>query len=428
MTDVKRHATLENIVQESTTQPAQHLSAVRRVAVDVAGPAADAVDREARFPHEAIDALKRARMMSALVPAELGGFGTRHGRARRDVRGARSTLRRLGDGLRDAPDPGRVHRAAWDGAALFPALPRGARRAAERHRIGHVRGRRRRRDALEPLRRPDRRGIASRSSRTRRPSPTASRPTISSSRREEEPTRRTAIRSWSSSARQTTRSSRRGSWDTLGMRGTCSPPFKLTSQGGVDQILVQPFADIASHTMVPFSHILWASCWLGIATAAVTRARAFVRTQARAKPGTVPPTALRLAEASSMLQTMRANVHDVASECEALMSSRDRDRRSVVDRLRPEDEQPQGLVIAARRPDRESRAAHLRDHGLQERLQIRGRPASARRALCGAHGRQRPDLRDQRIDASRPQGRLGRRPCPRTLRLRRSTTIWSGTG
>jgi acyl-CoA dehydrogenase len=112
---------------------------------------------------------------------------------------------------------------------------------------------------------------------------------------------------------------KKGAWDTLGMRGTCSPPFKLTSRGQVDQILKTPFADIASHTMVPFSHILWASCWLGMATAAVGRARAFVRTQARAKPGTTPPTALRLAEASAMLQTMRTNVHDVAAECEELM-------------------------------------------------------------------------------------------------------------
>jgi acyl-CoA dehydrogenase len=113
----------------------------------------------------------------------------------------------------------------------------------------------------------------------------------------------------------------RGTWDTLGMRGTCSPPFKVTSSGDTDQILGQPFADIASHTMVPFSHILWASCWLGIATAAVGRARAFVRAQARTKPGSLPPTALRLAEVSSMLQTMRTNVHDVASECEELMRS-----------------------------------------------------------------------------------------------------------
>jgi acyl-CoA dehydrogenase len=75
--------------------------------------------------------------------------------------------------------------------------------------------------------------------------------------------------------------------------------------------------------MVPFSHILWANCWLGIATAAVHKARAFVRGQARQKPGVLPPSAPRLAEVVSILQSMRANVHDVTHECEALMGQPD---------------------------------------------------------------------------------------------------------
>jgi acyl-CoA dehydrogenase len=110
-----------------------------------------------------------------------------------------------------------------------------------------------------------------------------------------------------------------GTWDTMGMRGTCSPGFRVTAGASEEQILSGRFAEIANQTMVPFSHILWSSCWLGIATAAVTRARSFVRRQARSKPGSVPPTALRLAEVSSALQLMRSNVRDVASECEELM-------------------------------------------------------------------------------------------------------------
>ena len=35
----------------------------------VAAQFADAVDREARFPHEAFEALKRERLLSAMVPA-----------------------------------------------------------------------------------------------------------------------------------------------------------------------------------------------------------------------------------------------------------------------------------------------------------------------------------------------------------------------
>jgi acyl-CoA dehydrogenase len=110
-----------------------------------------------------------------------------------------------------------------------------------------------------------------------------------------------------------------GTWDTLGMRGTCSPGFHVVAGAPDEQILDASFADIASQTMVPFSHILWSSCWLGIATSALARAHEFVRQQARSKPGTVPPAALRLAEASNLLQLMRTNVHDVANECEDLM-------------------------------------------------------------------------------------------------------------
>ena len=50
----------------------------------------------------------------------------------------------------------------------------------------------------------------------------------------------------------------------------------------------------------------------------MTRARAFVRAQARAKPGTTPHAALRLAKGASLLQSMRTNVEHAAHEFEAL--------------------------------------------------------------------------------------------------------------
>jgi len=45
------------------------------IGATVAGPSADAVDRDARFPTEGIEALKKERMMSAFVPTEFGGLG-----------------------------------------------------------------------------------------------------------------------------------------------------------------------------------------------------------------------------------------------------------------------------------------------------------------------------------------------------------------
>jgi acyl-CoA dehydrogenase len=112
-----------------------------------------------------------------------------------------------------------------------------------------------------------------------------------------------------------------GTWDTMGMRGTCSPSFRVTADAPAEQMMPVPFADVATHSMVPFSHVLWSSAWLGIATAAMSRARAVVRQQARAKPGSVPPAATRLAETWSLLQVMRNNVGEVARECEALMAA-----------------------------------------------------------------------------------------------------------
>jgi acyl-CoA dehydrogenase len=107
-------------------------------------------------------------------------------------------------------------------------------------------------------------------------------------------------------------------WDTLGMRGTCSPGFGLDASGPVDDILPAPFADIVARTMVPYSHVLWASVWSGIAAEAVARAAAFVRADARRKPGTTPIGAARLARAAASLQTLRSHWAGVAAEIDRL--------------------------------------------------------------------------------------------------------------
>jgi acyl-CoA dehydrogenase len=47
----------------------------QRVADEVAAPAADEVDRDARFPAEAVDALRVEGLLASLVPTHLGGGG-----------------------------------------------------------------------------------------------------------------------------------------------------------------------------------------------------------------------------------------------------------------------------------------------------------------------------------------------------------------
>jgi acyl-CoA dehydrogenase len=113
-----------------------------------------------------------------------------------------------------------------------------------------------------------------------------------------------------------------GTWDALGMRGTCSAGGLVEGVASVEQILPVPFADISAETMVPVSHLLWGAVWTGIATSAVDRAAASVRGEARRKPGTTPPSALRLAEVHAELQAMRASLTAMAAEYQQLRESR----------------------------------------------------------------------------------------------------------
>jgi acyl-CoA dehydrogenase len=113
-----------------------------------------------------------------------------------------------------------------------------------------------------------------------------------------------------------------GTWDTLGMRGTCSPGAKFSGTGAAAQIIPGGFADSSAQTMVPYSHILWSSLWWGIAADAIGRAAQFVRGEARKKPGTVPPQAVRLAKAHVELQAMRHNWESCAIEFDELQGAR----------------------------------------------------------------------------------------------------------
>jgi acyl-CoA dehydrogenase len=100
----------------------------------------------------------------------------------------------------------------------------------------------------------------------------------------------------------------KGTWDPLGMRGTCSPGYVVSASFPATQILPAPFPRVSAESMVPISHILWSHIWLGIATDAFDRARAFVRAMAKQRPGETPPTAARLSHLMSELMLLRAEV------------------------------------------------------------------------------------------------------------------------
>jgi len=98
-------------------------------------------------------------------------------------------------------------------------------------------------------------------------------------------------------------------WDTLGFRGTCSLGFRLQANGPGEYIFDDAYGDISAQTMLPTSHVVWTSLWLGIALAANDKARRYVQAEARKKPGTSPPGALRLAELAIVVQQLAESVH-----------------------------------------------------------------------------------------------------------------------
>lgn len=106
-------------------------------------------------------------------------------------------------------------------------------------------------------------------------------------------------------------------WDTLGMRGTCSAGFKLKATGTPEQILPDAYERIHLQTMMPVAHATWSGAWTGIAAGAVERARLFVREAARKANGQLPPGAAHLTRASASLRMLRALVASALQKFEA---------------------------------------------------------------------------------------------------------------
>lgn len=297
-----------------------HIEIAQRIGRDIAAAHASDVDKNSRFPTEAIEALKQAKLLSALVPVELGGMGM-------GMTELTAICTALGQ-----------HCAA---SAMVFAMHHIQVACIVRHGLGSEYFRDYCKQLVE-----QQMLIGSVTSEVGVGGDTRSSvcavevaegrfvlnkdaTTISYGAHSDDllvTCRRDANAARSDQVMVLLRKgqfqlSQTSQWDTLGMRGTCSPGFKLTSKGAAEQIVPGAYADSSSQTMVPYSHILWSGLWLGIASDAVARAATFVRAEARRNPGTTPPTALRLAEVSNTLQLMRSNVHDVSKECEELQKS-----------------------------------------------------------------------------------------------------------
>ncbi|MGU3492409.1 acyl-CoA dehydrogenase family protein [Xanthobacteraceae bacterium A53D] len=100
----------------------------------------------------------------------------------------------------------------------------------------------------------------------------------------------------------------RGGWDALGMRGTASAAFHLVGTGAEGQILPVSFGEIAARTMVPTAHILWGAVWLGIAGDVAARCRAFLRARMRGQPEAGAHGLALLAEMTGLITAMEAQL------------------------------------------------------------------------------------------------------------------------
>ncbi|MBX3707309.1 MAG: acyl-CoA/acyl-ACP dehydrogenase [Pseudomonadales bacterium] len=295
-------------------------AAVERVAADVAARHADAVDRDARFPAETLAALKALGALGAGIPRALGGGGS-------DIVALSAMCQALGR-----------HCAS---SAMVLAMHHIMVAALVRHGLGSEQIR----DYLARVAR-EQRLIASVTSEVgtdgdMRRSIAALEPTESGFSF----TKQATTVSYGAYADDLLVTVRRdsaaadndqvlvlalrgdfdfqvtGVWDTLGMRGTCSPPGVVSARGAAWQVLDAPFSSIAANSMVPVSHILWSALWLGIATDAVDRARRLMQQKARKDPNATRGTAARIALLDARLQSMRAEQESVARDYAALVGS-----------------------------------------------------------------------------------------------------------
>jgi len=111
-----------------------------------------------------------------------------------------------------------------------------------------------------------------------------------------------------------------GTWDALGMRGTCSRGYALHAAGEAEQVVPDPYEKIHALTMTPFAHLTWAGVWSGIAAAAVERARDFVRNAARQSGGQLPPGSPHYTRAYAALLTLHGMVASAVRNFEAIQN------------------------------------------------------------------------------------------------------------
>ena len=285
------------------------LASIRRIADEVAAPNADDVDRNARFPAETVEALRADRALSALIPEEYDGGGVSF----EAIAAACFELgRRCGASamvfamhqIQIAAIARHVDGASWFEAYLRDVALEQRLVASVTSEIGTGGDIARSIAAVQP----GEPGFAT----FEKQAPTVSYGAyaddlLTTLRRapDAEPGDQVVVLTH----RDQHTLEQTGTWDPMGMSGTCSPGYVVRATFPIEQVLPTPFSTVGTESMVPISHILWSHLWLGISTDAFDRARAFVRASAKSRPDQLPPTATRLSQLMSELSLLRAEVY-----------------------------------------------------------------------------------------------------------------------
>jgi acyl-CoA dehydrogenase len=112
-------------------------------------------------------------------------------------------------------------------------------------------------------------------------------------------------------------------WDTMGLRGTSSMGYRLTARVGLDRIVPTTYEAISTETMLPVSHTLWAAVWLGMSRAATETSRQYVRAAARRTIGSLPAGATALVGLIAELERFESLVASAAARFDDLSEDRD---------------------------------------------------------------------------------------------------------
>jgi acyl-CoA dehydrogenase len=302
-----------------TAQPSDLINKSRAIAQEVAAKHADDVDAKARFPQETIDALRKEKLLSAAAPAEFGGTGA----GMQDLAGMCTAIAQGcgSSGMVLAMHHIQVACIARHGlsSAYFKKYLKEL--VDKQLLVGSITSEvgvwGDTRSSICAVVREHGNFKLDKDATTASYAEHADDLLVTARRNPDAPQSDQVLVLVRKPDRVLTRTT---TWDTMGMRGTCSPGFKMTSSGPEDQVLPGSFADASAQTMVSYSHILWSAVWLGIASDAVARAAACVRAEARKNPGTVPPKAVHLARLSAEVQLLRNSVHGQAAEFDEIMT------------------------------------------------------------------------------------------------------------